>query len=81
VQNKISFALQAIGFNHAGLGAFALYKGDVANLPKLATITSPTSRESERTEIFQQYVHSCKNDTKSVSIVNHGTMNINIVIN
>jgi hypothetical protein len=70
----------ASGF--ANLSAMVLVIGDVENFPKLAS--NPNSAESESSKMALT-THRCETDNninKNItSIVNHGTMNINIHIN
>jgi hypothetical protein len=74
--NKLLITVDANRF--ANLAAVVLVRGDVENFPKLAS--SPNSSESELSRIALT-THRCGNEHNITTIINHGTMNINIRIN
>jgi hypothetical protein len=76
--NKLSITMEKISGDFARLSAMVLVRGDVENFPKLAS--SPNSTESESSKMALT-THRCGNDNNNKSIINHGTMNINININ
>jgi hypothetical protein len=79
-ENKLLINMD--GNKYANLAAVVLVRGDVENFPKLAS--SPNSSESELSKMALT-THRCETDNninKNItSIINHGTMNINIHIN
>jgi hypothetical protein len=80
--NKLRITMESSPEYFARLSAMVLVRGDVENFPKLAS--SPNSAESESSKMALT-THRCGNDNninKNItSIINHGTMNINIHIN
>jgi hypothetical protein len=80
--NKLRITMKLITGVRARLSAMVLVRGDVENFPKLAS--SPNSAESELSKMALT-MHRCEIDNninKNItSIINHGTMNINININ
>jgi hypothetical protein len=77
--NKLRLIVESIAGNLSMLSALVLVRGDVENFPKLAS--NPNSTESEWSK-WAVTTHRCGNDNNChKSIINHGTMNINININ
>jgi hypothetical protein len=81
--NKLRITIERTSLSgYANLSAMVLVKGDVENFPKLAS--NPNSAESESSKMALT-THRCESDNNInnniTSIINHGTMNINIHIN
>jgi hypothetical protein len=80
--NKLRITMESFNIAGTRLSAMVLVRGDVENFPKLAS--SPNSAASESSKMALT-THRCEIDNninKNItSIINHGTMNINIHIN